>query len=863
MAGLQILGLILACAVTAVPTIAVLQSIQQPSTNIYESSSHDRLLHYPYALTEAESDVTAAFNSLKQYWKIFSQIQEEQTQRQKRELENSVGGSGSDEQLHPASGDFNDTAPAENSEDSDDIRIFLPPIFDPMTFINTADSQVSRECMRGWNDLFNTTDVIGLSSGERAVDAFGNIGAGFLHENIHALGLRSGILAIDAFGKLGTELRSVIYVLGDYDECLSLSHVQYCLANLLVMNDKTLYTPRMKFALCLPQVCNDNDVSLSINSTNMKLEHLNITFSKMGNITCEIESKSPYNAGAIVMLLVWSIIATSVLGATIFQIFFKKFQKKSGKRTIKNTSNTFSRKKKILRKTLLELILSLSLHTTITSILSTKQQNYAITSLNGIRVISMFWIIMGHSLLWMLHFSNNSLYYVKHVVPTFSFQVNIGAPFAVDSFFLLSGMLVAYITLRKMDKNKGRFPVFIYYIHRILRITPAYAIVLFSYWFLTVHLADGPLWQQTLGVQSELYRNCERYWWTNMLYINNVYPWKVLDECMSWTWYLSNDMQFYVIAPVMLLPLYYIYPVGLTIIGTLIALNLAILGGITGGFNLSGNMFLITDNSDGHTVADDIYTKPWARIGPYLLGIVLGFLFYKKIKPNCRKSFNYIIYAFLWMLAFGLCFSTVYGLYGSFNGTSLGRVENISFQMFSRLSWSLGLAIVIFICHNGYGWIVNTFLSMSFWIPLSRLTFTAYLVHEIVLFVLIFTRRAPINATNITLAAHIVAAVVLSYGCAAIIASFVEFPFANVETVVFKLVGIGESETKKQAEENEHKEIELEVGVVHKNYYFQAVENDGEQCKEKWISRAEEDELGKDDDSGMVEGTEREEEEQS
>ena len=470
---------------------------------------------------------------------------------------------------------------------------------------------------------------------------------------------------------------------------------------------------------------------------------------------------------------------------------------------------------------------------------------------------------MGHSLLWMLHFSSNSLYYIKNVVPTFSFQVNIGAPFAVDSFFLLSGMLVAYITLRKMDKNKGRFPVLIYYIHRILRITPAYAVVLFTYWFLTVHLADGPLWQQTLGVRSEFYRNCERYWWTNMLYINNIYPWKVLDECMSWTWYLSNDMQFYIIAPVMLLPLYYLYPVGLAVVGTLLAINLAILGGIAGGLNLNGNMFFITDTSDGRTVADDIYTKPWARIGPYLLGIVLGFLFYKQIKPNFRKSFNYIIYASLWVLAFGLCFSTVYGLYGSFNGSSLGRLENISFQMFSRLSWSLGLAIVIFICHNGYGWVVNTFLSMSFWIPLSRLTFTVYLVHEVVLFVLIFTRRAPIHATNINLAVYIVAAVVLSYGCAAIIACFVEFPFANIEAVILKLVGIGERGTKKQTEGSEHKEIELEVGVVHKNYCFQEGENDGEQSKEKWISRAEEDVLGKDDDSGMVEGTEREEEEQS
>ena len=45
-------------------------------------------------------------------------------------------------------------------------------------------------------------------------------------------------------------------------------------------------------------------------------------------------------------------------------------------------------------------MLSFSLYKTIPTIMSTHQPVTAITSINGIRVISMFWVILGHSNIW-------------------------------------------------------------------------------------------------------------------------------------------------------------------------------------------------------------------------------------------------------------------------------------------------------------------------------------------------------------------------------------------------------------------------------------------------------------------------------
>ena len=47
------------------------------------------------------------------------------------------------------------------------------------------------------------------------------------------------------------------------------------------------------------------------------------------------------------------------------------------------------------------------------------------------------------------------------------------------------------------------------------------------------------------------YRRCKRYWWTNMLYVNNLVPFKdtFTEQCFGHAWYLGNDMQFFIILP--------------------------------------------------------------------------------------------------------------------------------------------------------------------------------------------------------------------------------------------------------------------------------------------------------------------------
>ncbi len=51
------------------------------------------------------------------------------------------------------------------------------------------------------------------------------------------------------------------------------------------------------------------------------------------------------------------------------------------------------------------------------------------------------------------------------------------------------------------------------------RLTPVYMFCLLFFAKLTRFLGDGPLWY---AMQEET--PCDKYWWTNLLYINNFYP---------------------------------------------------------------------------------------------------------------------------------------------------------------------------------------------------------------------------------------------------------------------------------------------------------------------------------------------------
>ena len=96
-------------------------------------------------------------------------------------------------------------------------------------------------------------------------------------------------------------------------------------------------------------------------------------------------------------------------------------------------------------------------------------------------------------------------------------QVPLNATVSVDTFFLMSGLLVAYTMLRELEHYKGRFNFAIFYIHRYLRLTPVYGMILGFIATLLVYISYGPNWQLVHYMRE----GCRWNWWSHFLYINN------------------------------------------------------------------------------------------------------------------------------------------------------------------------------------------------------------------------------------------------------------------------------------------------------------------------------------------------------
>ena len=189
-----------------------------------------------------------------------------------------------------------------------------------------------------------------------------------------------------------------------------------------------------------------------------------------------------------------------------------------------------------------------------------------------------------------------------------------------------------------MKRNQGKFTFISFYLHRLLRLSPAYYLVVVLYFKLLPYIGSGPFWLFKDEVDK-----CKKYWWTNILYINNFYPASYTDMCYALSWYLAVVVQFFMISPIFLLLLYHFWEIGfVVIVGTMLT-SIAMIGTVVGirDYNVIGvdpgiNM---------------VYVKPYCRINAYLIGILLGFILYKQWRVRYKLWINICFYSVTWIIA--------------------------------------------------------------------------------------------------------------------------------------------------------------------------------------------------------------------
>ncbi|XP_055947114.1 nose resistant to fluoxetine protein 6-like [Argiope bruennichi] len=294
-----------------------------------------------------------------------------------------------------------------------------------------------------------------------------------------------------------------------------------------------------------------------------------------------------------------------------------------------------------------------------------------------------------------------------------------------DAFFTLGGLLNAFSFAQDYKKKRGNILWVRFYMKRIIRVIPLYMIVLGFYATLFPYFGSGPLWPT-----YATHPLCKKNWWWNLLFINNFLT--ARNQCMIWTWYLANDIQFYCIVPLLMILLSKWPKLGYILAGACIGGSCLSVFWVTKTLNLTIDLFRIAFHlSDMPGFIDRSFEtfnylteKPYTRTSSYLVGILLGhYLSNRKIGNFTER--NSILLCCGWIITAlftRICFS------------SFGNEEEllVTFAVYNgirHLLFAAGLSWIIFACSTGQAAFINSCLSWHGFVILSRLSYCAYLLN--------------------------------------------------------------------------------------------------------------------------------------
>lgn len=182
----------------------------------------------------------------------------------------------------------------------------------------------------------------------------------------------------------------------------------------------------------------------------------------------------------------------------------------------------------------------------------TAESSDQLSCVHGIRVLSIVWVVYGHSYMIMAIGPLINTAEIISWIQNLRSMFLLSATVSVDTFFLMSGVLVGRSLLSYLDQHNGRLPLVRYVVHRYIRLTSSLAAAVLACMTVLQRMGEGPLWDMFMPVASE---PCSRWWWTTLLYVQNyANPGQM---CMSHSWYLSVDMQLYLVAPALVWPLWW------------------------------------------------------------------------------------------------------------------------------------------------------------------------------------------------------------------------------------------------------------------------------------------------------------------
>lgn len=418
--------------------------------------------------------------------------------------------------------------------------------------------------------------------------------------------------------------------------------------------------------------------------------------------------------------------------------------------------------------------------------------------LNGVKVLLMPAVLIGHCALIIQQMCKYPLDF-NTISPMF-FHLVAGMAFWVDWYFCISGFLCAYATLATGKQPlKSRSPlIWIYSVfHRYVRLAPIYLLL---FWFsrsLFHLIGQGPVWDYGTS-ESSMRAVCRREsWLTPFSLTANLHP--LHQECIMPAWFISAEMQFYLVTPALLIALQTRQLAGR------LACLLAILGCLGARFKRYLDdphvqpLELIRPSYDlpmrNNWDLHQTYLYPHYRIAPYLVGLLAGHYVYLVRTSSHKQQDYHKLRVWLGLFAWtGLLFGVGMNLASLamelllperlFEAESSGQARLLAALIYSSHHTLAGLACALFLVAMALGaWpSARKLLERAELTRMSRLNYFVYLAQVEVLYYLQGTQDWMPDANGQEMVRLFVLTLTLIYPISFVVQVCIANPLARLES---------------------------------------------------------------------------------
>lgn len=421
----------------------------------------------------------------------------------------------------------------------------------------------------------------------------------------------------------------------------------------------------------------------------------------------------------------------------------------------------------------------------------------------GIRFLTHLWVMYAHTYAIQNFMSVGNTIKLRRIPQEFLFQFFTNGSLAAETFFFMSGFVVALVMSRDLIQSdttssngtsdqhpfsgnkKMKHKVFLQrwtryvvelYAVRVWRYLPVLlmAIGIAIIWPVT---GSGPIWTETLTFFSN---NCRQNWLATLFFYSNF---KQPDEmCLVHSWYTSLDTQLYLFAPFITFVLIKRPKIGVAF--TLTMITIGIIGTATETVinrYPPVPIFQIQSIDYVRVLRDWVYKlffRPILHLASYAIGILTAVYLSKHPKVILHD----VIIHTGWIISGAVKFGILFAVYPWNKGESIPTVTiSALYASLSRPLWSLSLSFDV-ICGASYGsGLLTTLLSWNFFKPLARLTFTAYLFHPLIMMATAASNRAPYHFTHFLMFQRFCSFVIMTYFTALAVHLVLEGPLIVIE----------------------------------------------------------------------------------